>query len=129
MTVLDASAAAELLVQTTLGGRVAHRLRRQQIHVPCHFDVEVVGVVRRAVQRGLISDRDGILALTDLNSLSIRRWPVHPLMDRAFELRAIHSVADAAYVALAEVLGRPLTTCDGRLARSHGHRAEIDLVS
>jgi predicted nucleic acid-binding protein len=32
------------------------------------------------------------------------------------------------YVALAEGLDARLLTCDGRLARAHGHQAEIDLV-
>ncbi|MBL7325874.1 VapC toxin family PIN domain ribonuclease, partial [Escherichia coli] len=40
-----------------------------------------------------------------------------------------HTVADGAYVALAEGLGVPLITCDGRLAQSHGHNAEIELVA
>jgi predicted nucleic acid-binding protein len=35
---------------------------------------------------------------------------------------------DAAYVTLAEALDAPLLTCDGDLARSHGHRTKIELI-
>ena len=35
---------------------------------------------------------------------------------------------DAAYVALAEALGAPLITRDGRMAAAHGHRAKIELI-
>ena len=33
------------------------------------------------------------------------------------------------YVALAEALDAPLLTCDARLARSHGHRARVEVAS
>ena len=39
------------------------------------------------------------------------------------------SAYDAAYVALAEALDVPLLTCDAKLARSHGHRAKILLLT
>jgi predicted nucleic acid-binding protein len=35
---------------------------------------------------------------------------------------------NAAYVTLAEALDAPFLTCDGKLARSHGHRAKIELI-
>jgi len=33
------------------------------------------------------------------------------------------------YVALAEGLSAPLLTCDERLAESHGHEADIELIA
>ena len=39
------------------------------------------------------------------------------------------SAYDGAYVALAEALPGPLLTCDEKLSRAHGHRAEIELVA
>jgi predicted nucleic acid-binding protein len=43
-------------------------------------------------------------------------------------LRESVTAYDAAYVTLAEALNAPLLTCDGKLARSHGHRAKIELI-
>jgi predicted nucleic acid-binding protein len=51
------------------------------------------------------------------------------LNERAYQLRSTHTVADGVYVALAEGLLASLITCDRRLAASHGHGAEIELVA
>ena len=40
----------------------------------------------------------------------------------------VEKTLHAAYVALAEALDAPLITCDAKLARSHGHRAVIELI-
>lgn len=128
MIVLDSSAAVELLLDTTTGASVADRVEAERWHVPAHFDVEVAGAVRHLVRRGEISDRDGLVAVRDLDRLPARRWPPRPLLGRSTELRHTHATADAVFVALAEALAAVLVTCDARLARSHGHAAEIDLV-
>lgn len=125
---LDASAAVELILATRSGAAVASRLRGEALHAPAHLDVEVVGAIRRAVLRGLISDHEGLVAVTDFRSLSIRRWEAKPFVPRAYELRSTHTVADGMYVALAEALAAPLVTCDGRLAQSHGHNAKMQLI-
>jgi predicted nucleic acid-binding protein len=126
--VLDASAAIELVLATRPGAAVARRLRGETVHSPAHFDVEVVGAICRAVVRRLISDHEGLVAVADCESLSDRRWPTKPFVERAYQLRSTHTVADGLYVALAEGLVAPLITCDGRLAQSHGHDAEIEFV-
>jgi predicted nucleic acid-binding protein len=50
------------------------------------------------------------------------------LLPRIWQLRDSASAYDAAYLALAEALDAPLLTCDGKLARSHGHTAKVELV-
>ncbi|POX84271.1 VapC toxin family PIN domain ribonuclease [Mycobacterium kansasii] len=129
MIVLDASAAVELVLATPPGAAVARRLRDETVHAPAHIDVEVIGAIRRAVVRRLIGDHEGVVAVADFLSLQIRRWPIKPFAQRAYQLRTTHIVADAVYVALAEGFGVRLITCDGRLAQSHGHDAEIELVA
>lgn len=129
MVVLDGSAAVELLLATAPGAAVTQRLRGETVHTPAHLDVEVIGAIRRAVVRELITDHEGLVAVADFQSLPLRRWPTKPFVERAYQLRSTHSVADGIYVAVAEGLGAPLITCDGRLARSHGHRAEIELIA
>jgi predicted nucleic acid-binding protein len=127
--VLDASAAVELVLATPAGAAVARRLRGETVHAPAHLDVEVIGAVRRAVVRRLISDHEGLVAVANFLSLPVRRWPIKPFAQRAYQLRTTHTVADGVYVALAEGFGAPLITCDGPLAQSHGHNAEIELVT
>lgn len=128
MIVLDASAAAELVLETATGRVVGDRLRGESIHAPAHLDVEAVGVIRRAVQRGLLSERDGLIAVGDFIELPIQRWLAEPFITRSYDLRATHSLANALYITLAEGLSAPLLTCDARLARSHGHGATIELA-
>ncbi len=66
--------------------------------------------------------------LTDFDDLPMQRWPsADALRRRAFQLRDNVSAYDAAYVALAEALDCPLVTRDGRLARSRGHSAQIEV--
>lgn len=129
MIVLDASAAVELVLATPPGVAVARRLRGETVHAPAHFDVEVIGAIRRAVVRQLISDHEGLVAVADFQVLPLRRWPTQPFVQRAYQLRSTHTVADGVYVALAEGLAAPLITCDGRLAQSHGHDAEMELIA
>jgi predicted nucleic acid-binding protein len=126
--VLDASAAAELVLESARGHEVGRRIRDEALHCPAHLDVEVVGVIRRAVIQRLIDERAGVIAFAAFRELPVRRWSIPPLLDRAHALRATHAISDAVYVALAEALNAPLVTCDGRLARSHGHSAAIELV-
>jgi predicted nucleic acid-binding protein len=56
------------------------------------------------------------------------RYPHQDLLQRIWELRASLTAYDGAYVALAEALDAPFLTCDSKLARSHGHRAEIEVL-
>ena len=50
------------------------------MHAPAHFEVEVIGAIRRAVVRRLISD---------FRSLPVRRWPTKPFVPRPHHLRAL----------------------------------------
>lgn len=50
-----------------------------------------------------------------------------PLADRIWQLRHQYSSHDAAYLALAEAVGAPLLTCDGKLD-SGGHDARVHVL-
>jgi predicted nucleic acid-binding protein len=130
MIVTDASVVVELLLGTEGASRIADRLLdpEETLHAPHLLDVEVAQALRRYALAGDVTPRMGELGLSDLLDLPIVRHPHTLLLPRIWELRRSISAYDAAYVALAESLGSPLLTRDARLARSHGHRARIELI-
>ena len=131
MIVLDASAAVELVLRTQLAERIASRVLHpaQELHAPHLIDVEVTQTLRRLTQSAALAPARAELALADFGDLAIERHAHGALLRRIWALRAVMSAYDGAYVALAEALATPLVTCDGRLARAHGHTAEIELIA
>ena len=99
------------------------------MHAPYLIEVETLQALRRTVLRGRLSDDRAALAREAFGSMPFVLYPHRPLMKRIWELRHSISAYDASYVALAELLPAPLVTCDARLARSTGHRAEIELFA
>ncbi|HWD23638.1 MAG TPA: type II toxin-antitoxin system VapC family toxin [Burkholderiales bacterium] len=66
--------------------------------------------------------------MEDFRDLLIERHAHADLLPRIWQLRESVSARDASYIALAEALDAPLVTCDAKLARSHGHSAQIELI-
>jgi len=130
LIVADASAVLELLLGTDAAARVAAWLLKpgESVHAPHLLDVEVAQALRRYALAGDLDARQGARALADLLDLPVQRHAHGVLLQRAWELRRSISAYDAVYVALAEALRAPLVTCDRRLARSHGHRAVIEVL-
>lgn len=130
MIVLDASAAVSVLLNVD---RVARDLRYriqqpdESLHVPHLFDVEVLHVLRRHSFSGALSERRERVALDRLSSTRMTRYPHTALLGRIWELKNNLTAYDAAYVALAESLGAPLVTLDGRLSQAPGLRAPVEV--
>lgn len=131
MIVADASALLELLLGTTRAERVGARALAagERLHAPHLLDVEIAQALRRLVQLGNLSATRAEQALEDFQDFVIERHAHTELLPRIWRLRESVSAYDAAYLALAEALPAPLLTCDGRLARTHGHSAHVDLIS
>jgi predicted nucleic acid-binding protein len=129
MIVLDASATVDWLLQTTAGQRIEHRMfsARESLHAPHLLDIEVAQVLRRLVREGKVPANRADEAVRDLLDLRLTRYPHFMLLPRVWQLRHNFSAYDAAYVGLAEKLGAPLITRDGRLAAAPGHTAIIEL--
>jgi len=126
MIVVDAS----VLIDASLGrGLAARRLLNEVLVAPQLLDVEVVHGVRRLVHRGDIELEHAERALAELARLDIGRFGHEPLVPRVWELRHQVSAHDGFYVALAEDLGVPLLTLDGRLSRAHGLKTTVELLS
>lgn len=100
----------------------------ERLHAPHLLDIEIAQALRRLVQRQEITARRAEQALADYAQLLIERHVHQPLLERIWQLRDALTAYDGAYVALAEALDAPLLTCDAKLARSHGHRATIELT-
>lgn len=129
MLVVDASILAPALTDDGPDGDKARaRLRGNTLAAPELIDLETSSVIRRQLSVGALDARRAELALTDLIDLPLRRAPHRPLLARCWELRANLTVYDAAYVALAELLGVVLLTADARLANAPGLRCKLDLL-
>ena len=130
MIVVDASAVLELLLRTEKGETVQARALAPDVrlHAPHLLDVEIAQALRRLTQLKEITATRAVAALDDHAALLITRSAHRELLRRMWELRDAITAYDAAYVVLAEALDAPLLTCDGKLARSHGHRARIELI-
>ena len=121
----------EILLRTPLGARAAARLFQvnDELHVPHLLDVEFAQVLRRLLRVGRIDAAASERAFEGLRLFPVERHPHLPLLARIWGLRDSLSAYEATYVALAEALNAPLMTCDTRLSRSHGHRADILLLA
>jgi len=86
----------------------------ERLHAPHLLDIEVTDVLRRLVLQKQITAARGELALDDLAKLVIERHGHESLLGRIWQLRDSLTSYDAAYVALAEALHAPLSSCDGK---------------
>lgn len=125
MIVVDASAAVAALLND---GPARHAVAGEQLHVPHLIDPEVANVLRRKVASGEVASDAGRNALDAWRRMGMIRYPVVGLLPRMWALRDNLSAYDAACVALAEELDRPLLTADARVAGAHGVRCSVTVV-
>jgi predicted nucleic acid-binding protein len=116
--VIDASAAAEYLLRTPLGLKLADLRVGLFLIAPELIDVEVLSVMQRAVLHHNIEEHRARFALEDL-----RDWPIDlishtALVREAWSHRHNVSTYDAFYVAAVRIYDAPLLTADGPLSRS-----------
>jgi predicted nucleic acid-binding protein len=126
--VSDASAVAELLLARPRADAVRSALApHPELHVPEHFHVEVLSVLRRYSIRRELGERRAAIALAALEDLRTVRYPVMEMADIVWDLRAGLTAYDAAYLALARRLDVRLITLDRGLAAAA--RADGRLVA
>ncbi|GAA1800956.1 type II toxin-antitoxin system VapC family toxin [Agromyces neolithicus] len=129
VVVIDASAIVTLLIDPGEHGEsVAERLAHSTLIAPTLLPFEVANVLRRRRNSGLLSPAEAQLAHDELLRLPIELWPWEPPAQRSWQLGPNLSSYDAAYVALAELVGAPLVTRDSRLASAPGPRCPVELV-
>ena len=128
---LDASAALELLLNTSRAESVAARVFAdgRSLHAPHLIDVEVTHVLRRLLRREEIDASRARRALDDLADLPLFRYPHDVLVPAMWALRDNATAYDAAYLALTDALDACLLTCDSALATVPGDGRRVEIVS
>jgi predicted nucleic acid-binding protein len=116
--VVDATVVVEVLRRSDRGDVVAARMRGSTLAAPAQLDAEVLSALGRLVRAGDAEAAMVTRALDRLVRLPVERFPIAPLVQRAWDLRGHIALRDGLYIACAEMLGATLLTLDGRLARS-----------
>jgi predicted nucleic acid-binding protein len=131
MAVVDATVLVEHLSGAEHADLAREQLRRHgwQLWAPHLIDAEVGHALRRHVRRGSLESDAAEQALDELIRMELERVDHAPLLPRAWELRDNLSFYDALYVSLAEAIGQPLITFDGRIAKAPGLDAEIEVLA
>ena len=128
MLVVDTSAVIAALAGRPPNHAVVERLGGDgDLAAPHLLDVEFLHALRRLVLGHRLGEDRAADARDDLAALAITRYQHTLVADRVWELRHGLTAYDATFVALAELLGATLVTCDARLARASGHRATVEL--
>lgn len=131
MSVVDASVVVDFLLGpgSVAGDVFAGVLaEREVVAAPHLIDAEVGQALRRFALRGNISQRQAVEMLEVFGNLPIHRYSHRGLLARAFEFRSNATVYDGLYLALAEVLDRPLLTGDRALGDVPGCDAVVLVV-
>lgn len=123
MIVLDASAAAALLMNQPAAPSISRAAAGHGLAAPDHMGVEVLSVLRGWVRSSQIPESRARDALDDLEDLRIDWFPTRSLLRGGWKFRDNASAYDGIYLALAELLGEPgagvfVLTLDERLARA-----------
>lgn len=124
--VADASVLVAAAADAGSDGRWAETvLEGSPLFAPSLVLAEAANILRRLERDGQLTRLEATAALRDLLRLDLELFPFAPVAERVWELRHNLTSYDAWYVALAESLGAPLATLDGRLRRAAGPKCRF----
>ena len=130
MRVVDNSAVIAVLLGPEPAARTLEaRLSKEEMAAPELIDIEALHTIRRLHRNGVLDETKAARAIDAFGGLGIERFPHRALLPRMWELRDNLTAYDAAYVALAELLGVALLTADARFAGAPGIRCAVELIS
>lgn len=125
MRFIDAGVVVELFA----GDLDPELLGDEELACPHLLDSEVTHVLQGLVHRGVLSEKQGDLALEGFIQFKLLRFPADWLRERMWALRHNLSGYDATYVELTEMTGATaLLTTDARLAHAIGPECHIELL-
>ena len=128
MIVVDASALLDLILLRPNASRIADAMRGQSVAAPELIVVETCSALARLERAGELRTHDADVAIRDVGEMPMSLVGHSPLHTRAWALRGSLRLADAFYVACAELLTATLLTSDGRLARAPLSGVAVTLV-
>ena len=116
--VVDASAMVDVLVGSPIADEVVEALRDSELHVPAHFDAEILSALGRLQRAGSLSPRQVATRLGRVTEAPIQRQPLPPLLAGAWSRRSNLRLVDALYVELASQMGTSVASTDRGLSRA-----------
>lgn len=125
--VLDASAMVDLLIEAPSADAILTRLLDTKVHVPGHFDAEVLAAIARLVRTGEVTDDAATSHLAELTAAPYERHDTASLVTGAWRRRTMR-VVDALYVELGARLGLPVVTTDAGMAAAATNAELIRVV-
>ncbi|MFV1969437.1 MAG: type II toxin-antitoxin system VapC family toxin [Acidimicrobiia bacterium] len=114
--IVDASAMVDLLVGSPLADSIQARLRGHELHVPAHFDAEVLSVLGRLHGGGHLTVRQVNARLQRIAAAPIQWHALPPLLAGAWRRRHNLRLVDGLYVELGNELDASIVATDAVLA-------------
>lgn len=119
MIILDASAMVDVLLDRPPAPWVLAEMHSQELLAPGHQPAEVLSAIARIVRSGQLEPAEAAGVMAEFAELpQTLASPTRDHLSRALQMQPRVRVLDGLYVALAESLGCPLVTTDGRLPRA-----------
>jgi predicted nucleic acid-binding protein len=123
--VVDASAMVDYLVKSPLAPSIGARIASGEVHVPAHFDAEVLSALGRLNRAEALSESEVEERLELTAAAPFRRHLLVPLLPGAWRLRHNVRGVDALYIELAIQLEAIIITTDAGMASAS---PDADLV-
>jgi predicted nucleic acid-binding protein len=109
----------DLLTAVSRAVEIRDRLAASVVHVPAHFDADVLSALGRLARAGTLTAKEVSALLDTVARAPFARHPLTDLLGGAWSRRESLRLTDALYVELADRLGVPLVTTDARLAKAY----------
>jgi predicted nucleic acid-binding protein len=124
--VFDASAMVDYLVDSPLARRVAAHIEDTEVHVPAHFDAEVLSALGHLQRGGDVSEIEVEERVALTSQAPFHRHLLAPLLGGAWALRHNVRLVDALYIELANQLDATIVTTDSGMASASANAVQIE---